>query len=513
MRSINSFKNIAISISTQIVIALFGFISRKVFLDNLGTDYLGVNGLLDNVLSILALVESGIGTSIVYQLYKPLAERDEPKIIALVRLYKKAYTIIAIIVFILSLCLYPFLGKLIENSASINYFALVYFLFVAKNMTYYLNAHKVALINADQKGYILTRLNFIFQVVMTILKILVLLATKNYILYLIIELSIFLIQNAIYGKVVFKHYPFLLNKGNFSITNNEKEGLTKNIKASFFHNIGGYIVFGTDNILISSFIGLTTVGLYSNYSMIIGQLGSVVSPLLGGIGASVGNLIAVESKEKSYEIFKVTYLVNFWIYSLCVIFLYNLLDPFINWWLGNGYLLNSLTLIVILLNFYITGLRTSILTFKIKGGIFAQDKYVPLIEAAINLGMSLVLVNYIGLTGIFIGTTISTLSTVFWIAPLLVYKHIFNKPVWSYFIKYIIYIILTIILCIVTKYICSFLVKGNDLISLFEKGVICLIIPNLIYLIIFLKSEEFQYIKRASIYIMSGLRTRLKSVS
>ncbi|MEH7440667.1 oligosaccharide flippase family protein, partial [Neobacillus drentensis] len=445
MRSINSFKNITISIAAQLIIALLGFVSRKVFLDSLGAEYLGVNGLLENVLSILALVESGIGTSIIYHLYKPLAEKNLPKIIALVRLYKKAYAVIAIVVLILSLTLYPFLGNIMKNSAEIRYLEFIYFLFIAKNMMYYLNAHKVSLINADQKGYILARINFVFQAVMTIAKIIVLLMTKNYVFYLILELCLFLIQNIVNGRIVLKHYSFLNTKSNFTIDKLEKKSLTQNIKASFFHNLGGYIVFGTDNILISSFIGLSTVGLYSNYLMIVGQLSALVTPILGGIGSSVGNLIAVESKEKSYEIFKVTYLVNFWIYSVCAIFLYNVLEPFISWWLGTGYLLDSLTFIVILLNFYITGLRASILMFKIKGGIFVQDKYVPLIEAAINLGASLILVRYIGLAGIFIGTTLSTLITVFWNAPRLVYRHIFNKPVRDYFYNYLIYLILTII--------------------------------------------------------------------
>ena len=292
----------------------------------------------------------------------------------------------------------------------------------------------------------------------------------------------------------------------------EKNGLTKNVKAMFLHNIGSYAVFGTDNILISSFIGIATVGLYSNYTMIIGQLGTLISPIIGEIGSSVGNLIATEGKDKNYSIFKISYLINFWVYSICIIFLYNLLNPFINWWLGDGYLLSQFSFIFILINFYLTGLRSSISTFKIKAGIFVQDKYIPLIEASINLGASLILVQYLGLVGIFLGTTISTLTTVFWNVPRLTYKHVFNLSVWSYFLKYTIYAIITIFACLIVTSICDLMVHGHSFISLIERGIICLITPNLIYIAIFYKNNEFKYIKTLLANILKGFKLKINSI-
>lgn len=202
MRTKNSIKNICISILTQIVITLLGFVSRKVFIDNLGTEYLGINGLLSNVLSMLSLVEGGIGTSIVYNLYKPLAENDEPRIIALVQLYKKLYGILAIIIFGLSLTLYPFLGILMKDGSTVTSINIIYFIFVSKNIISYLNAHKWSLINADQKGYVLAKYNLIFNILTTVSKIIVLVVTNNYILFLLIEIAIFVIQNLWNGKVV-----------------------------------------------------------------------------------------------------------------------------------------------------------------------------------------------------------------------------------------------------------------------------------------------------------------------
>ena len=494
----------------QIVIVLLGFISRKVFLDNLGTEYLGINGLLTNILSMLSLVESGVGLSIIYNLYKPLAEKDIEKTTALVQLYKKLYSILAIVILILSIIMFMFLGKFIKGGTTVPFVGVVYFILVLKNVVSYLNAHKWSLINADQKGYVIAKYNLIFNVITTIAKIIVLQITKNYILFLLIELAIFIIQNIYNGKIVNDRYPYIKTNKRYKVDEQTKDNLIMNVKAIFLHNIGTYCVFGTDNLLISSFVGLTTVGLYSNYTMITSQLSSLLTPVLNGIGASVGNLIATESKEKSYQIFNVTYLINFWIYSFSVIFLYNLLEPFINWWLGEGLLLDELAFIFILVNFYLTGLRSVVSTFKSKAGIFTNDKYVPIIESIINLGASIILVKYFGLAGILMGTTISTISIPLWTQSKLVYNKVFDKSVSEYFKKYIFYIILTLITGFITTYMCNILVSGTDFISLVVKGMICVIVVNLIYLLIFYKTYEFKYILNVFNPIILKLKHKVK---
>ncbi|EOU2065486.1 hypothetical protein C5S24_13825, partial [Clostridium perfringens] len=172
MRVKNSIKNIYISIVSQIIIILLGFISRKVFVDSLGIEYLGINGLLTNLISMLSLVESGIGLSIVYSLYKPLANKDKDRIIALVQLYKKSYAFLAVVIFVLGLILYPSLNIFMKNVNNIPYISVVYFIFIFRNVVSYLNAHKWSLINADQKGYILVKISLYFNIITTICKIL-----------------------------------------------------------------------------------------------------------------------------------------------------------------------------------------------------------------------------------------------------------------------------------------------------------------------------------------------------
>ncbi|MEG2776788.1 MAG: oligosaccharide flippase family protein [Cellulosilyticaceae bacterium] len=509
MRTERAAKNIAMSIVSQIIIILLGFISRKVFINSLGAEYLGVNGLLTNVLSMMVLIESGIGISIVYNLYKPLAEGDEEKIIALVQLYKKAYGVLAMIMLGMSCVLYLFLGKLMKTDQPISGMFLVYSIFVIKNMVSYLNAYKWALINADQKGYILSRNNLFFQIITTVIKIAVLKITDSYLMFLVAELIIFIGQNIFNTYVVYKHYPYIKTKENRVIDQDTKKNINQNVRAMFLHNIGGYLVTSTDNILISALVSLKSLGLYSNYTMVIGQLSALLGPIIGGIGAGVGNLIATEDRKKVYSIFKISFFVSFWIYSFAAIFLFNLLEPFIEWWIGEGYLLDRLTFLVILLNFYIGGMRGPIGTFKSKAGLFVQDKYAPVIEGVLNLVASIILVRYIGLVGVFIGTTISTLAVPFWNQARIVYRELFKQPVRKFFYKYMIYTILMLVSGFITTVICNTCVSGNSFISLVMRGMICVLVPNAIYLGLFFRTKEFEYLWNA----IKGqtLRLRIKN--
>ena len=510
MRTKHAIKNISISLFSQIIIILLGFISRKVFLDSLGAEYLGVNGLLTNVLSAMVLIEGGVGISIVYNLYKPLGENDEYKIVSLVQLYKKVYRVLAGIMFIICIGLYPFINRIMKMDSELPWMSVVYWIFVGKSIFSYLYGYKLALINADQRGYVLEKNNLIFQIVSMVGKIIILKVTRNYILYLIIEFIIFICQNVVNSMIVNKRYPYIKTKEKHIIDIETTKNIKKNVKAMFIQNIGSYIIFSTDNILISVFISVSAVGLYSNYSMIIGQLASLLSPIIGGIGAGVGNMIATEDKDKTYLMFKVTYLVSFWIYSLSSIFLYNLVEPFIKLWLGEQYVLGKFTLIIILVNFYLTGMRQTIVTFKSKAGLFSQDKYVMLIEGIINLIASLIFIKHFGLVGVFLGTIVSYLMLSFWNQPRIVYKAFFEKPLREYFMKYIEFTVIALITLAITTFTCNMIISGDTFTSLMARGIICIIVPNFIYFLIFYKVAEFKYLMAALSNMLPPLKLNFK---
>ena len=485
MRINHSMKNITIGIVTQLIITVLGFVSRRVFIDSLGTEYLGVNGVLTNVLTAMVLLEGGLGISIVYNLYKPLAENNQKLVTALIRLYKKAYLSLAGLIFLICLLLFPFLDILVKSETEIPYLNLVYWIFVAKCL---------ALINADQKGYILAKYNLLFQVLSILIKIVILVTTKNYVLFLSIELVLYIIQNSYSVYLVKKMYPYLNTKEKCEINPEVKANITSNVKAMFVQNIGYYAINGTDNLVITGFINVITVGFYSNYSMIISQLTNILTPIINGIGNSVGNLIATESKEKAYSIYQITQLITFWVYSVCTVALFNVLEPFIEWWLGDGFLLDRLTFTVLLLNFYLMGVHQTLKTFKSKAGLFAQDKYAYLIEGILNLVLSIIFVQKFGLAGVFLGTTISFLLVSFWNQPRILFQYYFKKSVFNHYLDYGKKFVLMIVVGNLVERVCQLVTIDFLFLSIIIKGLITVIIPSCIYCVIFYKTEAFQYI-------------------
>lgn len=496
MRTINTLKNIIANISSVIILTILGFFTRKIFIDSLGVEYLGLNGLLQNVLGMLSLVEGGIGTSIVYNLYKPLANDDRPQIIALVQLYRKIYKYIALAVFALSLCLYPFLDVFIKGGENLSYVSIVYFIFVANNLVGYLMADKWSLINSDQKQYKLAKYTISYQIILYAIKIGILLYFKSFVAYLAVEFILSLIYNGVIIRTVNKLYPYIKTKTKYKVDHDTQKNIVTNVKALFLHSIGGYLLHSTDNIIISTFIGVGVVGLYSNYILIVSQIKALTKPVLTSMKDSIGNLVAHDSVDKQYQIFKTIDLINFFIVGIVIVILYNTLTPFVIWWLGKDYILAENIILVICINYFVDEIRTSVMMYKYVSGIFTADKYVVFITATINLIVSIILVQYMGLIGTLLGTSVALLCTASWNWPRLVYKYTFKKNVSEYYLNYCIRIALLAFCMFTTRYIIKFIIDDTFAFShILIRGIISVIIFIFIFLLAYIKTPEFQYIK------------------
>lgn len=494
-RTKNSIKNSIITVITQVLIILISFVGRTIFIRCLGTDYLGINGLFTNILSILSFAELGVGTAIIYSLYKPVAEKDEKKISAYVNLYAKAYRVIGIIILIVGVLIIPFLPNLIkdfEKYENIN-IRLVYIMFLVNSSMTYFYSYKRSLIVANQKKYIDSINRIVCLVLLNIIQILILYKTKNYILYLLIQIIFSILENIVITLIANKLYPFLNKYKKEKITTTEKKDLVKNVKSLVMHKVGSTIVSNTDNLLISAYIGLNIVGIYSNYSMIITAIKTVLNQMFSSITASVGNLNVEENYEKSNNIFSVILFGNFWIVCVISTTILAILNDFIILWVGKEYLLGLPVLIVIVVNFFLYEMRQTLFIYKNTYGLFQYDKYIPIVESIINLVTSIVLLKIWGIMGIFIGTIISTLTTCFWVEPYFLYKKKLKKSLMKYFFKYFIYVLITIIIMIITIGIVNFIVPGSNIYLFIIKLIITFIIPNLILIILFYRKEEFKY--------------------
>lgn len=505
MRTLNSLKNVIGNFANTLFLNVLRFVSRIIFVKILGELYLGVNGLLSNVLGLLALSELGIGTAISYSLYKPLEQNDENKIKSLMKFYKKAYFIIAIVVLVSGLILLPFLPWLIKDPTGIDNLSIIYLIFLANMVIGYLFSYKRTLIIADQKNYKIMPFLMLFNFITTIGQIIILIVLKNYIAYLLVQTVCILLENIFVNRYIDKEYPLLS-------TLNDSENLDKeefnsifiNIKALMMHKIGGYVFTSTDNLVMSKFIGLAVVGIYSNYVLIVNMINSFISTLTNSVVASLGNLIAAKDIEKKYKVFNEMNFICFVLYGISTIGFIALFTPFISLCFGEKFLLSMPVVLLISFNNYIYGMSSVSITFQNASGLYENDKYIPLVQSVVNLIISILLAIKIGVAGVLIGTLISNIFPLI-IKPYIIYKNVFNKNLKVYIGDFLGKgLVLGLILLIVTGLI--YIVPiSNLIVAIVYRLLVVLIVSGVVLLLVYGKSEVFQSIFGRVKHILSSI--------
>lgn len=491
-RKSNTIRNVLYAWSSQVIIIFMNMVVRIFFVRILSKEYLGLGGLFSNVISILSLAELGIGSAIIYSLYEPLAKNDKEQISCLMLFYKRVYILIGTLIGIIGISISPFLQYFIKDMPNIEHLRIIYLLFVLNSSVSYFFSYKASLISADQKDYILKKVRIKVNLLMYILQIIALILTKNYILFLSVQVLATVLQNLICNHIVNKLYPYLKRYRQNKINPKALHQIWKNTKALILHKVGSIAVFSTDNLIISKFTGLSNVAIFSNYTLIQDALNTILTQLFSAMAASVGNLTALESENKAYEIFERILFLNFWVYSFCSISFLCLSQDFIELFFGSDYLISPLILLILTINFYLNGMRKSVMTFRDAYGLFWQNRYMPIIEAVFNLAISLLLVKTHGMLGVLSGTTISTILMPVWVEPLVLFRNGFHKGLFVYWKAYVKYILLFMIAGICTFWICSRVIYIPG-ISLIVKAILCMIVPNILFLFIFKGNVNFQY--------------------
>lgn len=488
MRIESTYRNLKVSLFAQILNIFLSFISRTIFIKLLSAEYLGLSGLFTNILAILALSDLGIGNAIIINLYKPLASKDERKICKYMNFYALAYRIIGIIIIFFGLITLPFLRYMVKTDASIPYLHCIYFLYVLNSAISYFCAYKRSIITADQKEYINVINRNVFLVLQNLLQIIFLFITKNYIVYISIMVLCTFFSNVTVSSIANKYYPFLKNN-KLKLNKFEIKELFKDLKAMMYHKIGNTIINSTDNIIISSILGLYWVGLYSNYSMIIGIVTTFALLIFSSASASIGNLNATENENKVYFIFKVMQFLGMWVYGFCSICFLILINPFIELWIGNKYILDFVTVLIIVSVFFLKGIISISSTFIDSLGLFWITRYKPWAMAIINIIFSILGAYFFGLKGVFIGTIISYCTTSVWIDPYVLYKNKFKiKFVFycKFFLKYVLQIIVIFLVVLsISSIIDSFIIKL----------LLCMLLPNILFIIFNHRCDEYIYLR------------------
>lgn len=493
MRTEKSIKNSLAAIIVNISTMVIGFISQAIFIRILGAEFLGLNGLFNNILSMLAIAELGIGNAIIFSLYKPLVDDDKKTITALMNFYKKAYNVISLIVLALGICIMPFIKNIVgEVSVGIN-IHIVYILYLLSSLASYFLTYKRSILYADQKKYIINYTHTIYLLILNSTQLLVLSLTKNYYIYIVLKIVCQIGENIVLNLIINKQYPYLKKSINNKISDEMEKNIFQKIKGLFFHKVGNFLVWGTDNILLSYFFGVIQVGIYSNYSMIINAVTNLLQQFISSTSASIGNLLVEKNNRKTQNIFQKIYFLNFWIVvfaSNCILII---IQPFVKVWVGEQYLLPLYIVIVLIISFYQKMMRVTYDTFKEGAGIWHEDRFIPILESVFNIIFSIIFAKCFGLVGIFLGTIVSGFVLWFYSYPKFVFNKILSLSFKEYAkinIKY--FLIFSIITS--TSFLISTLYNPSFiLLKLIYNILISLTVPNILMLLIFFKDKNFKY--------------------
>ena len=498
MRTKNSIRNALVAFISNFISIICGFGVQIFFIRYLGKEYLGLNGLFTNVVSMLSIVELGLGTAMIYHLYKPVSEKNYELIKSLMAFYKKSYNLISLTIFILGMVLLPFLHLFVETSLEINIY-FIFMLFVIESSISYLFSYKRSILLAFQENYIINIVRIIYTILLNLLQVLILIFTKRYVLFLILKIIFRLLENIVISFIANKKYTFIKDKDVKPLEKSIKEDIFLKIKGLFLHKIGGYVVLGTDNIIISKFVNLVSVGIFSNYTMIINGIKSLFSQMFGAITTSVGNLLVTDLKEKNLKVFENINFINYWLSSFCGISFYFISKPFISIWIGKEFLLSSTITFTLMIQLYLDIYGYTIGAFKNGGGIFHEDRWVPIIQSVVNIIVSIILVKLMGVVGVVIGTLFSYMVLYLYSYPVIVFRKLFDKN-YLYYIKIVLkHFLVFIVSFVICLLITNSIIINNVFLELIFNILVSIIIPNLIIVLIYKNSDEFDFFVRTII--------------
>lgn len=497
-RSNNSIKNVLTSFIYFIIVNIFAFVMRTLLVKSIGIEYAGLNSLLTNIIGVLNITEFGLSTAVGYSLYKPLFNKNYDEINNILALFKKLYRIIASVILVLGLIICAFIDSFVNTSINLIEVKICFVLYLSVSVISYLLTFLQILPTADQKNYIIVKIQNNGKIIKNFIQILIIIYIKNFYLWLISEVVSSVLIFSITNIRIKKEYPEYKSINNINTKKMFKKyrSIIKNTKNLMFHKIGGLMVYQTDNILISYFGSLTDVGIYANYMMIYTLLTGCIEQTFIGISASIGNLIVEKNNNKVFKIWREMYSIMMFVTFFCGYCFYKLANPFISVWLGPEYNLSLIVVFGITLNTMFRIIKNPIDKYKETYGIF-DDIWAPISESAINFIISVILGIKYGVLGIVIGTVVSnTIFTIIW-KPFIVFKRGFK-------IKYIEFIkintkLLTIGL--IGTVICNFIMKiinftvSNQTYTLFELIVLFAvygIVSFLVLLICFIFDKTFR---------------------
>lgn len=491
-RTENASRNIIFGSVLKIYQIAVPFLMRTAMIYFMGVQYLGLNSLFSSILQVLNLAELGVGSAMVYSMYKPIAEDDEMAICALMRLYRMYYRAIGLVIAVVGLLLTPFIPKLISGGLppELNIYILYLLNLSVTVLSYWLFAYKNSLLQAHQRVDVSSKVTLVTNTVQYVLQFIVIITIKNYYIYVLVALATQALTNIVTAIVATKMYPDYHPRGR--LAKGKVREINRRIQDLFTSKLGGVIVNSADTVVISSFLGLTTLAIYQNYYYILTSIIGFVGIIFQSCTAGIGNSVIVESKEKNFvDLKKFTFLIS-WIAGFCTCCFLCLYQPFMEIWVGKDLMLAFSAVVCFCIYYFVYEINQLLNTYKDAAGIWHEDRFRPLVTALSNLFMNLIMVQFWGIYGVILSTV---LSTVFIGMPWLLHNLFTVLFDWedlaSYLKKLLLYVLVTAVSCGITYGICAQIsLEGWPL--LIVRGMICCVVPNGIFLVAYGRLPEFR---------------------
>ena len=493
----NSALNFASGFLGRVLTILLNFVVRTIFIYCLNEAYLSVNGLYSNILTVLSLAELGFGSAMVYRMYAPVAVKDYQKTAALLQFYKKIYIIIGVVIFLLGLCVIPFMDYIIKDKPDISGLTLYYILFLVNtSISYWFSSYKASVLYADQKEYIKTNVQNTMAILQSGLQIVLLLLFRKYLLYLLVQLVGNIFLNLYVAHLVDKRYPEIQTYQGASLSAEERVQIRKDTEALVLSRFGHVALNGTDNIIISAVVGVLWVGRLSNYTLICDSVTSVLCQITAAITGSLGNFFATEDKHAGYALFKKVEFLNFWLYGFSFIALVTLLDPFVQIWAGGRFVLGLPISIAIAINFFVAGYMNTLWVFRSTLGLFKQGKFRPILVAILNIVLSIVLGRLWGVFGVLFATFLSRAAISLWYDPLILHRYGFEvscKPFFARYFRRVLLLTAVLIALLTIRHVV--LSSATTALRFAVMTMVTAIVPNAIFWLAYRRCEEYAYFR------------------
>ena len=444
-----SLLNIIVSILFKVILVILSIFVKRELVINLGNEVNGLNSLFMSIIGVLSVAELGVGTSIIFCMYKPIVEGDDKKVSALYGLYKKVYILISIVILLFGLLLLPFLKYFVRDLEQISFNIYISFILmiVAVCITYLFSA-KISLINAYKNKYVTTIINSTGLIVQYLLQLLVIFILRSYYFYLIVIIISSLIQWIMTDLYTNKHYKKIITV-KCKIDTSTKCEVSQKVRAMFIHKIGEVLVNTIDSVIISTFVGVIILGKYSNYIAIMSSMVGLISLFFTPLTSIIGHTLIKESKESVKSLYNSLHFINFCIGCIFFFGYYSIIDNIIILLFGKELILSNAISFTITVNYFVQFMRYSTLLFRDASGTFYNDRFKPIVEGVLNLVLSIIFVNVVGVVGVIVSTIITNLFICHIIEPYVLHKNALGISPKKFYMKNYLYIFIFILLLMV----------------------------------------------------------------